>query len=184
MCPPSRSQQLSAWILVLAVFLGPIGCGGGSSGGGAASAVQTGEVAVLIADGPADEYDAILIDVSEVSLLPAGGGDPIVLFRADPPVELDLLDLRDEDFVLAVRDDIPAGTYAKVRLRVDDVRPVGGPCEDLVTRLPSGKIDLQPDGPIVVGAGETIFLRLDIDADKSIHLHPARTVSGSPGTDS
>ena len=40
-------------------------------------------------------------------------------------------------------------------------------------QLPDGKIDLKPKGGLDVIPGETIAIRLDIDCDQSIDLHPA-----------
>jgi hypothetical protein len=46
-------------------------------------------------------------------------------------------------------------------------------CDDMQIKLPSGKIDLNPQGGIPVRAEETLAIRLDIDANKSIQLHSA-----------
>ncbi len=150
-------------LICCALFVA-VGCGGGGSGGS-----QTGQVAVLVADGPAD-YDHIFLTIHEVSLL--GEGHPITVYESADGKEVDILDLRDEDFLLAV-EEVPSGTYHKVRLRVSRLRAIGGPCEDLTMKLPSGKLDLNPRGPFRVIGGETLEIRLDIDANKSIHLHQA-----------
>jgi hypothetical protein len=39
--------------------------------------------------------------------------------------------------------------------------------------LPSGRIDINPQGAFTVEEGQVLYLRLDIDADRSIHLHEA-----------
>jgi hypothetical protein len=157
------------WLLVLSA------CGGGGDPPGSAALGGTGTVGVLIADGPADDYDHIFVTITEVTLIPSGGDRrPVVLFASAEGLEVDLLKLRDEDLVLALRDDVPAGKYAKVRLRIKEIRPVGGPCAHLDVMLPSGKIDLEPRrGAIELEPGGTLFLRLDIDADKSLSLHVA-----------
>ena len=150
------------------------GCGGGGGGGSSApSEVATGQVTVLLADGPADEFDKIVITIHRVSLLPAGGGEHVVLFRSNRGIEVDLLDLRDEDYILAVRHAVAAGSYSKLRLHVSDVQSDGGPCDHLEIKLPSGKIDLTPRGTFEVIPGGSLAIRLDIDANKSINLHEA-----------
>ena len=103
----------------------------------------------------------------------------MVVFESEGPDgwEADLLDLRDQDAIVTVKDNIPAGHYSKIRLRVADIQVIGGedtPCsaDDIEIMLPSGKIDLNPKGGFEVVPGGTIAIRLDIDCDKSIQLHP------------
>ncbi len=160
-----------AWLAgFCAVFLCLPGCGGGSGGAGT-DGVQpaSGTIAVVFADGPADEFDKIIIRVTKVSLLPENDEDhPVVIYAHAEGYEINLLDLRDEDLILTVNRDVPAGTYDKIRLHVAEVRGEGGPCD--VLRLPSGKIDLNPRGPFRLDAGGSISVRLDIDVDKSIHI--------------
>jgi hypothetical protein len=149
-----------------------VGCGGSGGGSGGVSGQSgTGTVSVLLGDGPADEYGEIWITVNEVSLIPLKG-DPVVLFQSEQGYKVNLLEYRDEDFLLTVRR-VPAWWYEKVRLRVSDVRAVGGPCHEMEIKLPSGKIDLNPRGPFRVAPGGTLSIRLDIDANKSIQVHPA-----------
>ncbi|HAK97264.1 MAG TPA: hypothetical protein DCM87_20320 [Planctomycetes bacterium] len=153
------------------LFLGLSGCGGGGSGGTGTDGVQpaTGTIAVVFADGPADEFEKIIIRVTRVSLLPENDEDhPVVIYSHREGYEINLLELRDEDLILTVNRDVPAGTYDKIRLHVAEVRGEGGPCD--VLRLPSGKIDLNPRGPFRLAAGGSISVRLDIDVDKSIHI--------------
>jgi len=159
-------------LVCLGMGLYLVGCGGSGGGsGGVSDQSGTGTVSVLLADGPADEYEEIWITVNEVSLIPLKG-DPVVLFRSEQGYKVNLLEYRDEDFLLTVRR-VPAWWYEKVRLRVSDVRAVGGPCDEMKIKLPSGKIDLNPRGSFRVAPGGTLSIRLDIDANKSIHLHPA-----------
>lgn len=159
--------------LVMAIYLA--GCGSGGGGGGFAGSTDqqgTGTVSVLLADGPADEFDHIYVTVTEVSLIPVRGNS-VVLFRSREGCEVDLLELREEDFLLTVNRRVPARLYEKIRLRVSGIRAEGGPCEELEIKLPSGKIDLNPREAFKVVSGGTLWIRLDIDANKSIHLHPA-----------
>ncbi len=149
-----------------------VSCGGGGSGGSstATGSSGSGSVALLLADGPADDYDQILITITEVSLIPpeGRGRSPVVIFRNPAGIEVDLLDLRDEDYLLTVNRRVPAGVYEKIRLQISNVDPVGGPCPSL--RLPSGKIDLNPRGFIEVVPNRTLSIRLDVDANKSFNV--------------
>jgi hypothetical protein len=153
------------------------GGGGGGSGVSSGSSSGTGSVALMLSDGPADDCESIWIYVIEVSLIPPEGSDrdPVVIFRSRSPqgVEVDLLAFRDEDFLLTLKRRVPAGRYEKVRLRVAGIVSNGCPCELEMIKLASGKIDLNPREPFEVEPGETLSIRLDIDANKSINLHPA-----------
>lgn len=68
---------------------------------------------------------------------------------------------------------MPAGRYEKIRLFVPKIESEGGTCDLELIKLPSGKIDLNPQGSFEVLPGETLAIRLDMDANKSINLHPA-----------
>jgi hypothetical protein len=167
--------------LSLALFF--LGCGGGGSGGdssvGAFGGVSTGSVAVLVTDDPADCYEQIWIWVTKVSLIPADDASDQsheVIFESDSPggCKVDLLSYQDdEEFLLTLKDDVRADTYAKVRLEVSKINSkakdsCGNPCDD-EWKLPSKKIDLNPRGTFEVEPDGTLFIRLDIDANNSIH---------------
>ena len=168
-------------LLFIALMLVPLsvylaGCGGGGGESGMVTPVEspsTGSVTILIADGKADDYDSIFITITEVSLIPPDGdGDPVVIYQSDGE-EIDLLKYRDEDLVFTINNDVPAGDYEKVRLRVSDIRSEGGPCDELSIKLPSGKIDLNPGETFTVAEDTALLIRLDIDANKSLQLHQA-----------
>jgi hypothetical protein len=153
--------------------------GGGGGGGSTSSSTGPGSVAVLVADGPADDFVGITICVSEVSLIPpeGSGRSPVSIFETDPPDchQIELLEYRDRDFLLTLKRRVPPGTYAKVRMKVEWIQSNGGPipCDKWEIKLPSGRIDLNPRQPFTVKSGEILSVRLDIDANKSINLHPA-----------
>jgi len=151
-----------------------VGCGGGGGSANLEASSGGGNVALLLADGPADDYEEIWLSVTKVLLMPADkkpGQSPVVIFESAEGHEVNLLELRDEDFLLTVKKRVPAGWYSKIRLEVKDIWSEGGPCDSF--KLPSNKIDLNPRGAFEVKSGETLAIRLDIDADKSIGLHEA-----------
>ena len=169
----------SAFLLITMIAAMMIaGCGGGGGGGSddfsAGSSSGSGNVAILLADGPADDYNEIWISVTKVLLIPSEKNpnrSPVVIYESDEGHEVNLLELRDEDFLLTVKKRVPAGWYSKIRLEVKDVWAEGGPCDSF--KLPSNRIDLNPRGDFELSSGETLSIRLDIDADKSINLHEA-----------
>jgi hypothetical protein len=95
----------------------------------------------------------------------------VTVFSSEEGYTLDLLQYRDDDFLLLINEEVPAGRYFKIRMRISEVRAEGGPCEYLDIKLPGGRIDLNPRMPFELGENDLIYLRLDIDVDKSIHLH-------------
>jgi hypothetical protein len=179
----SSILRLLCLILVLAFgFATIVATGGGGGGGGGvtpSSSSGPGSVAVLIADGPADDFVGITVCVSEVSLIPpeGSGRSPVSIFQTNPPDchQIELLEYRDRDFLLTLKRRVPPGTYAKVRMKVEWIQSNGGPipCDEWEIKLPSGRIDLNPRQPFTVKSGEILSVRLDIDANKSINLHPA-----------
>lgn len=193
-------SRLTLLIALLSIGL-LFGCsGGGSSDNSSPTIIDNGTVALYLKDGPADEYDSIIITIIKIALLPVDSDDdsdhgkdgdddgemevmdgdeddnhaaPVIIFESETGEEVDLLAYRDEPYLFLVDDSIPAGEYAKIRLWISDVKPVGGPCEEMEIKLPSGKIDLNPRGGFEVVPGEALAIELDIDLDKSIQMHDA-----------
>lgn len=165
-------KALFAVVMLTGLSLGLVACGGG--GGGAQVTVSTGQVALLVTDGPTDEFDEINVRLERVELL--GNGPPVSIFASQPGKLVDLLKLRGEAQLLELSDEVPAGTYDKIRLQVASVELVkldanGVVLESHFADLPAnGKIDLNPRGPFAVTAGGTLLIQLDLDANKAIHI--------------
>jgi hypothetical protein len=165
-------------ILLVAMMTVLAGCGGGGGGGGSSPATaQTGTVAVFVKDAPTDEFEHIWVTITQVELLPVSGS-PVVIYENPSGCTIDILDHRDEDFLLKIHRSVPAGQYSKIRLRVTDIELVPTAASaigsDIEVKLPSGKIDLNPRDPFTVAPGGTLSIRLDIDANKAIHVHPSK----------
>ncbi len=162
-------------ILLVAMMTLLAGCG--SSGGGGESSAGTGTVAVFVKDSPTDEFEHIWVTITQVELLPVSGS-PVVIYENSPGCRIDILDHRNEDFLLKIRRDVPAGQYSKIRLRVTSIELVPTTAStigsDIEVKLPSGKIDLNPREPFTVVPGGALSVRLDIDANKAIHVHPSK----------
>ena len=171
--------RLLCLLFVLAFGFATIVATGGGGGGGGGGGVPTpssgtGSVALSIADSPTDDYCAIYITITEVSLLPG----PVVIFSSAAGKEINILDHQDNnDYLLKVKDGVPAGKYEKIRLKVSDIqaKPKPGalaPCTDNI-KLPSNKIDLNPQGTFQVTPGGKLNIRLDFQANKALDIHPA-----------
>ncbi|MBW2411918.1 MAG: DUF4382 domain-containing protein, partial [Deltaproteobacteria bacterium] len=175
-----RRTQLT-WIAILlsvvyaAVLLTGCSGGGGTSTGDAAAG---GNVALYFSDAPID-FDSIWLHVRAAYLIPADDGDKVPIFVSKNPdgVKVDLLDLKDQKFLVACKKNVPPGVYSKIRLEIIEVYTEGGtgPCADGYPelKLPSGKIDLNPRGSFRVVKGETLSIHLDWDMEKSIHIKEA-----------
>jgi hypothetical protein len=151
-------------------------CGGSGDSDVSTASPSTGNVAILITDAPTDAFCQILATVRRVDLL--GAGSPANVFNGSMVV--DLLRLRHYTDLFAINNAVPAGTYSKVRLTLDDLALVE--CDAAGTpepasgwehpRLPgNGKLDLIPRGTFEVVGGETLMVRFDLDMNKSLHLH-------------
>ena len=173
--PSGRPAALS---LVAATSLALVACsdgGSGSSGGSAAPA--TGQVAVLFTDGPTDAFCQILAEVESIDLL-GGEGSRTNVFTG--PETVDVLDLRNYTDFFAIDPVVPVGSYSKVRMTLSDLALVecdeaGAPEPESDWEHPNlpgnGKLDLNPRGTFEVVGGETMVIELDMDMEKSLHIH-------------
>ena len=186
----SRLLGVAAVSLVMLAACGGSGSSDGSGSPGAspmppaptptpAPAPTTGTVAILLTDAPTDAFCRILANVERIDLL--GTSDsPTNVFTG--PVIVDVLDLRNYEDLFAIDTEVPIGTYEKVRMTLSDLALVecdaeGNP-EPVAgwehPRLPgNGKLDLNPRGSFTVIGGETMVIALDLDMEKSLHVHQA-----------
>jgi Domain of unknown function (DUF4382) len=169
----ARALRICALALPLAL-LALAACSNGGSGGSAAAGAGTGSVGVLLTDGPTNDFCAIPVTISEVLLLSDSG--QISVFQGTKTV--DLLKLRNNTELFTVGSEVPAGRYSKIRLVVSAVQlaetcdDAGNPLDPVIdVAVPSKKIDLNPRGGFEVRGGELLLIQLDMDAEKSIHIH-------------
>ena len=171
--------------LAAATVLTLTACGGGSSSDGAAPpppasapAPTTGTVGVLFRDGPTDDFCQILATVERIDLLGTAG--PTTIFTG--PETLDILAMKNYTDVVTIATEVPVGAYEKVRLTLSDLALVE--CIDADGQVPepeadwehpklpgNGKLDLNPRGEFQVVGGETLLIQIDMDMNKSLHVH-------------
>jgi hypothetical protein len=141
-------------------------CGSGTAPSASSGAAM---VAVLLTDGPTEEFSEVRVTISGIELL-SGASRAVLRQNA---LSLDLLDLGNEEALVALSG-VPAGRYEKVRLRVTDVQLFdldGKPVTEPPVKLTgNGKFDLELRGPVTVRPGETMTVRLDFDAKKCLKL--------------
>ena len=151
-----------------------VACGGGSgSGGSSAVSGGTGSVAIAMTDGAAEDFDEINVSVVKIELLSDSGR--VTIYEGSKT--FNLLDLADKAELFAIRDGVPAGRYSKIRLTLTEIELVkkdadGNVIESEYPKLPgNGKLDLNPRGDFTVYSGQTLVVQIDMDANKSIHIH-------------
>jgi hypothetical protein len=169
--------------LAAATLVGLAACGGSSSddssnpGGNPPPPVTTGKVTILLTDAPTDAFCQVLATVERIDLF-GGSGTPTNVFTG--PATVDVLALRNYSDVLAIAPAVPVGTYSKVRMTLSDLALVecdgaGNPEPESGWEHPklpgNGKLDLNPRGSFQVAGGETLVIELDLDMEKSLHLH-------------
>ncbi len=159
--------------LLAAAFLTLAACGsGGGSSGSVAAPSGFATVGIALTDAPTPDVDQALATITSIELL--GEGGPVVLFSGVETI--DLLRLADYSELFAVNDQVPAGTYSKIRLQLSNLELVklnddGTVDETIVAKLvANGKIDLNPRGPFYVAAGETLVITVDFDMQKSLKI--------------
>lgn len=143
-------------------------CGG--SGGG--SSQPTGTLTLAITDATINDYDQALLEVSSITLIGPGGQETELL---DTPQVIDLLKLRNVSELL-LRERLLARTISKIRLGVDSIELNKLDLEGNVTDsdmppVPTRKIDLNPQQPLEIRAGEDLLIELDVDLEDSIKIN-------------
>jgi len=151
--------------LLFALTLTLNACGGGSS-----SSPATGDVAVVITDGPTDQFERMLVTITGMSLI--GSGGQVELYAGDP-ITFDLLQMS-EWADLAFTTKVQEGKYNKIRLELSQVELIDLADSNnnvVLDKLPAnGKIDLNPRGSFEVSPEFTTVIKLDIDAKRSFQV--------------
>ncbi len=161
-----------------------VSCGGGGDGESNTitntTAQRTGTVGILITDKPADPslFHSINATIERVELMDLEENDRVVLYSDDPKT-VDLLRLKNESIPFTFRDDVPVGTYCKIRLTLSDLElvltddtPVDmSDNETYHPHLPgNGKLDLVSRDCFAVEPGKVVTLQIDMDGGNSIHI--------------
>ena len=162
--------------VALIFLLTSCGGGGGSDGSGSdatnVTSQSTGTVGILLTDKPADLslFTSINATIESVELLGDDEGGKVTIYSG-PPKTYDLLKLTHEAIPFTFKDDVPVGTYCKIRLILSDLELVLTDETKEYPELPgNGKLDLVAQNCFEVGPGEVVTLQIDIDAGNSIHI--------------
>ena len=162
--------SLSLIFLGFIFSVGVMGCGSGNTDG--PEAIRNGSVALFITDGPTEDFKEVNITINKISLL-SEDKDPVVLYSGSR--RINLLLLQDEQDLFMIHERVQEGVYHKIRLDISDPEFVpfeGAPLSgDQIQLVANGKLDLVSKNGFHVISEETLMIELDIDAEKSIHIH-------------
>lgn len=160
-------MKMRALFLITALcgLLIAVGCSDDSS------SPANGRLKINLIDNPAD-YDHVFVEINSVEVHAAGadsnGGWRVV---SSTPGIYDLLTLRHGLSALLVDEQLPAGHYTQIRLKLgaDNSVVVEGETHDL--RVPSGlQSGLKLNHEFTIEGGELYEITLDFDAARSVHL--------------
>ncbi|MDT8384179.1 MAG: DUF4382 domain-containing protein [Gammaproteobacteria bacterium] len=169
--------------LVLALIsLALVACGGAGS---STNSTGNGSVGIVLTDGPTADFAEVNVTITEISLIPDDDSDndidndngPVVIFQGEETINL--LRLTDFSALFALSNAVPAGEYEKIRLQLKQPNGIelvkrdaqGNITETVYPAMTgNGKLDLNPRGDFHVVANQTLYIQLDIDADKSLHI--------------
>lgn len=172
-------RSIRHFVLPLTAALVIAGCSGGGGGdsapppgGNNPPAPAVGTVGIFFTDAAIEDFDQILATITSVQLL--GDQGNATIFSGNETI--DFLKLQNFSELFAVATDVPAGSYNKIRLILDDLTLIRLDENDQVSesfsvKLPgNGKVDLNPKGSFLVNGGDTLLLEIDLDAKKSIKV--------------
>jgi hypothetical protein len=135
------------------------------------TAPANGTLKINMIDSPAD-YDAVFVEIESVEVHAAGadsnGGWRVV---NSTPGTYDLLTLRNGLSALLVNEQLPAGHYTQIRLKLGSGNSVMVDSVSYDLRVPSGmQSGLKLNHEFTIEGGELYEITLDFDAARSVHL--------------
>ena len=177
-----------SWTAIVALFAAlAVGACSESVGVDGAASVR-----VLLTDAPIDYVEFAMVDIGPVELVPADGGEHIVLSEDGTDGPVNLLDLQNSATMLLAEAEIEAGSYSQLRLIVESASVelisgyefVGGDSTANLS-VPSGaqtgiKLNLgagddEDGGPLDIVSGEMVLV-VDFDVSRSF------VIQGNPET--
>lgn len=132
----------------------------------------TGQAKVVLTDAPASEAESLMVTFGRIELIPAGGDDADRVVIAEGGGSFDVLTLRNGTLAEIGVADVPVGSYAQVRVIVDeatiDFDDGSDPYDVFVPSGAQTGLKISVDPPLVVAEGSTSTVILDFDADRAV----------------
>lgn len=172
----SKLERLIACFVLGLMSLLLVACGGSGSG----TTTGAGGLGIVLTDGPTSGFAEVNVTINEISLIPDddnGDMGQVVIFQGEETVNL--LNLTDYSQLFAMSSNVPAGKYSKIRLKLKHPHGIelvkkdaqGNVIETIYPDMTgNGKLDLNPRRDFHVMANQTLYVQLDIDANKSLHI--------------
>lgn len=173
----TTTSHLNAVTLALISMI-LVACGGDS--GSTTNSAGNGSVGIVLTDGPTAEFSEVNVTITEVSLIPDDDNDDsrhVIIFQGEKTINL--LSLTDFSELFAISNEVPAVEYSKIRLHLKQPNGIelvkkdalGNITDTIYPRMSgNGKLDLNPRGSFHVVENQTLYIQLDIDANKSLHV--------------
>ena len=157
-------------MLALGVAIGSVGCGGSASSITSSGDGGTGMVTVAITDDPSDDLLTFTMDIDGITLQGAAGTGDVTVFPTSGgpvgPVTVDLLSNQGLNTLLA-NAAVPAGTYHGLEITYDNPQATTADGPQTVQH-PRNEIVGGFAPPLVVEAGSTQAVQIDIDLTRSV----------------
>jgi len=123
-----------------------------------------GTLSIYITDAPAAAYDSVIIYFTEVSAHIDSDWVKVMM----EPTRVDLLEWTNGKTLLLGSEEVPAGKYTQVRLKIDSAKVVNGG-EPFNLEVPSGAQTGLKFGPqFTINSGINYELVIDFDASRSV----------------
>lgn len=182
-----NSVTLRVLLVLAAVTLLAVGCSDDDADN-ITNPGQTGTsgVVLLMHDAPIDSLSEVWLTVNSVRLLTSADDDADTTEAEDDssdtsgtialsePVRMNLLALDSISRVLAVAS-VPEGVYSKIRLYVSDPLFVMEDATEIpaeqIKLVANGKVDLNPQGDVIVTTDAFTVVSLDLDAENSVQVN-------------
>lgn len=176
MRPAFRSLSLAALPLGLSALALGLACSGGSSGGSATTPAPTpmGAASIILTDAPSDQWSAIEVVVTKVTLLNKADHTKEVVAFQGATAKINLVDLDSVGELLATAQ-IPVGTYDALRITIDPasvnlVKADGSSVPSNLVRVAGSTVQVGLSSDLVVTASGNNAVQLDFDLGHPLFL--------------
>ncbi|MBI1753049.1 MAG: DUF4382 domain-containing protein [Acidobacteria bacterium] len=171
------SARTSTFLLApaLGVLALSLACGGSSSGGSTApSGTSTGATSIILTDAPSDQWNAIEVVVTKVTLLNKADHTKEVVAFQGASSKINLVDLDSVGELLASAQ-LPVGTYDAVRVTIDPasvnlVKSDGTPVPSSQVHVQGATVQVALSADLVVTASGSNAVQIDFDLGHPLFL--------------
>lgn len=174
MRPAFRTVSLLALPLGLGALALSLACNGSSSGGSTTPATPMGSASIILTDAPSDQWSAIEVVVTKVTLLNKADHTKEVVAFQGASARINLVDLDSVGELLATAQ-LPVGTYDALRITIDPasvnlVKADGTIVPSGQVRVAGASVQVGLSADLVVTATGSNAVQLDFDLAHPLFL--------------